>query len=511
MRSGKIFFGLSESGNVASADISMLNRHGLVTGATGSGKTVSIRLIAEQVSSMGIPVFMTDIKGDLSGLAAKGQMDDKLQDRFRLLKLSENTAFRSFPVEFWDIFGEEGIPLRLTVTEMGSILMSRILGLNDVQSAVLSIVFRFADENGLLLLDLKDLRALVSEVTENASELSMQYGNISKASSASIIRAVLKLEDQGGNLFFGEPALDINDLLKVNSEGKGVISLLQCKKLLSSPALYSGFTLWLLSELFETLPELGDASEPKMLFIFDEAHLLFDGINPDLLSKIEQIVRLIRSKGVALIFCTQNPADIPDTIISQLALKVQHALRAYTPKEQKAVRAAAEGLRANPGFDTAGTIASLATGEALISSLGPDGIPSVVERVMMYPPLSLLNAIGKNDVEGIYKSSGLFVKYEKLVDSESAYEVLTYKHAKEEADLRNEELAAQGEKEALQKQREYERREKEQYRRMREEERIRERQKNNSIWTRMQRSAVTSVGREVGRQIIRGVLGGLKR
>ena len=401
----------------------MSNRHGLISGATGTGKTVTLQKLAESFSRMGTPVFLADIKGDLSGLSVAGGQNPRIAERFKLLGLSD-PGFSGSPVEFWDVFGEQGHPVRSTISEMGPLLLSRLLNLNDTQAGVLSIVFKVADDNGLLLLDLKDLRAMLQHVAENAAELRSYYGNVSTASVGAIQRGLLSLEEQGGDRFFGEPALNLHDLLQTDANGAGVINILAADKLLQFPRLYTTFLLWMMSELFEQLPEVGDLEKPKLVFFFDEAHLLFDEAPQALLEKIEHVVRLIRSKGVGVFFVTQNPLDIPDEVLGQLGNKVQHALRAFTPKDQKAVRGAAQAFRANPALDVVTVITELGVGEALVSFLDEKGIPSPVERGLIYPPVSFIGSVTPADRDRVTRSSTVYGHYEKTLDRESAYELL---------------------------------------------------------------------------------------
>jgi len=440
----------------------MANRHGLIAGATGTGKTVTLRVLAEQFSAMGVPVFMADVKGDLSGLAKAGGDNPKIADRVKDLKL-EGFAYDSYPVAFWDVFGEKGHPIRTTVTEMGPLLLSRILNLNETQDGVLNIVFKIADDNGLLLLDLKDLRSMAQHVGENANQFKVKYGNISKASIGAIQRNLL----------------DINDLMQADAKGRGVINILMADRLMQSPKVYATFLLWLLSELFEQLPEVGDPPKPKLVFFFDEAHLLFEDIPKALEDKIEHVVRLIRSKGVGVYFITQNPLDIPDTILGQLGNRVQHALRAFTPRDQKAVRAAAETFRANPKVDTTKAILELGVGEALVSMQDEKGIPGMVDRAWVLPPHSTLAPLQPAEVAGIVRGSVLYGTYEKTVDRESAYEKLMAKaeQAAAEAPVAPAKKAAKSETEVL--------------------------------VGALAKSAAHAIGSSVGRQIMRGVLGSL--
>ena len=400
----------------------LANRHGLITGATGTGKTITLQVLAERFSSIGVPVFMADVKGDLSGLAAPGVDSPKLKQRLDSLGVTD-WAPAKFPAAFWDVSGAQGHPVRATISDMGPILLSRLLNLNDTQAGVLQLVFKIADDNGLLLLDLKDLRAMVQHVGEHAKEFTTEYGNVSAASIGAIQRSLLTLGEQGGETFFGEPMLDINDLMQTD-DGKGIVNILAADKLMSSPRLYSTFLLWLLSELFEQLPEVGDVDKPKLVFFFDEAHLLFSEAPPALLEKIEQVVRLIRSKGVGVYFVTQNPLDIPDTVLGQLGNRVQHALRAFTPRDQKAVKTAADTLRANPAFDAAAAITELGVGEALISFLDEKGRPNVVERAFILPPASRIGPLSVEERQAVIKASLVYGVYEKALDRESAYEKL---------------------------------------------------------------------------------------
>ena len=401
----------------------LANRHGLISGATGTGKTVTLKTIAQSMSDAGIPTFLADIKGDVSGVAVAGEATEKLVIRLAGLGITDYD-FHGCPTRFWDVYGEAGLPVRTTITEMGPILLARLLGLSEVQEGVLNIIFHIADDNGLLLLDLKDLRTMVNYVGEHAKEYTLSYGQIATQSIGAIQRALLQLQDAGGDVFFGEPALDINDWLKCDSEGKGYINVLDCVRLVQSPLLYSTFLLWMLSELYEQLPEVGDLDKPKICFFFDEAHLLFNDAPKALLDKVEQIVKLVRSKGVGVYFITQNPADIPNAVLAQLSNKVQHALRAYTPAEQKAIKAAAESFRVNPDFDTETVLTELATGEALISFLQEDGTPSIVQRAMVIAPTCSMDQAPADAKEYIVANDSLNSKYDVTIDRESAYEIL---------------------------------------------------------------------------------------
>ncbi|WP_079419098.1 helicase HerA-like domain-containing protein [Thiomonas intermedia] len=399
------------------------NRHGLITGATGTGKTVSLQVLAEAFSRIGTPVFMADVKGDLTGLSQAGAMSAKLAERLKSLGLPEPT-FGACPVTLWDVFGEQGHPVRATISDMGPLLLARLLQLNETQTGVLNLVFKIADDNGLLLLDMKDLRAMLQEVGDSAASFTTEYGNISAASVGAIQRGLLQLETQGADRFFGEPMLNIDDLMQTDGQGRGMINILAADKLYQAPRLYATFLLWLLSELFERLPEIGDPDQPKLVFFFDEAHLLFNDAPKPLLEKIEQVVRLIRSKGVGVFFVTQNPLDIPDTVLGQLGNRVQHALRAFTPRDQKAVKTAADTMRPNPGLDVAQAITELAVGEALVSLLDEKGRPMPTERVWMLAPGSRIGSITPEERKALMQGSLVAGVYEKTVDRESAYELL---------------------------------------------------------------------------------------
>jgi DNA helicase HerA-like ATPase len=399
----------------------LANRHGLIAGATGTGKTITMQAIAQRLSDIGVPVFMADVKGDFSGIAKPGGGNAKVVERLKSLKLK--AQFAGCPVEFWDVYGQSGLPVRATVSDMGPLLLGRMLGLNETQEGVLGLVFRVADDNGLLLLDLKDLRAMLQHVGDNAAQFKTQYGNVAGSSIGAIQRGLLALESQGAEQFFGEPMLEIADLMQVRG-GKGVVNVLAADRLMSSPKLYSSFLLWLLAELFEQLPEVGDPEKPKLVFFFDEAHLLFDEAPKALVEKVEQVVRLIRSKGVGVYFVTQNPLDVPESVLGQLGNRVQHALRAFTPRDQKAVKTAAETLRPNPKLKAEKVITELGVGEALVSLLDEKGRPAIVERAFVVPPTSHAGPISDEERRQIMKSSTLASKYEKTVDRESAYERL---------------------------------------------------------------------------------------
>ena len=399
----------------------LANRHGLITGATGTGKTVTLQRLAESFAGIGVPVFLADVKGDLSGIGAPGAASDKLMARLKAIGIDSFAPVKNTAV-FWDVFGESGHPVRATVSDMGPLLLARLLGLNDTQAGVLQIVFRVADDNGLLLLDLKDLRAMVQFVGDNAKTIKTQYGNVSPASIGAIQRGLLSIEEQGGDVFFGEPMLDIADLMQTDAAGRGVINVLAADRLYNNPKLYSTFLLWLLAELFEQLPEVGDPDKPKLVFFFDEAHLLFNDAPKALLEKVEQVVRLIRSKGVGVYFVTQNPLDVPDSVLGQLGNRVQHALRAFTPRDQKAVKTAADTMRANPAFDAAAAITELGVGEALISFLDEKGRPNITERCFVIAPGSRLGPLEAAERQQAIRASLIYGHYEKVLDRESAYE-----------------------------------------------------------------------------------------
>ncbi len=406
----------------------MANRHGLIAGATGTGKTISLQVLAEGLSRTGVSVFMADVKGDLSGVSQPGTENPKVRERVDLLKLT-NFSFQGYPVIYWDVFGEQGHPIRATVSEMGPLLLARLFDLNDTQSAVLSLVFKIADDKGLLLLDIKDLRAMLQYVGNNAAEFQTGYGNISAASIGAVQRSLLTLDQQGGGKFFGEPALNLDDMMRTDANGRGYINILAADKLMLTPKTYATFLLWLLSELFERLPEVGDPEKPKLAFFFDEAHLLFNDAPKALLEKIEQVVRLIRSKGVGVYFISQNPLDIPEMVLGQLSNRVQHALRAFTPLDQKAVKSAAQTFRTNPKLDVATAITELKVGEALVSMLDEKGMPGIVQRAFMLPPTSQIGPVAPDIRQQIIHSSPVYGRYEQTVDRESAYEKLMGRNA----------------------------------------------------------------------------------
>ncbi len=424
---------------------SMANRHGLIAGATGTGKTITLKVMAESFSDMGVPVFLADVKGDLSGMCRPGRDTEDMQKRIERFGI-EDWEYKSYPTRFWDIFGEKGIPVRVTVSEMGPTLLGRLLNLTEIQTGVLNIVFKVADEHGLLLLDLKDLRAMLQFVGENRAEFTTMYGNVSAASVGAIQRALLAFEEEGGELFFGEPELDIRDWMRTGPYGRGYINVLESQRLIQSPKTYATFLLWMMTELFERLPEVGDLEKPRMIFFFDEAHLLFTDAPKALVQKIVQVVKLIRSKGVGVYFISQSPSDIPNDVLAQLSNRVQHALRAYTPAEQKSIRAAAKAFRVNPAFDTESALTELGVGEALVSFLDEKGIPTVVERAKILPPQSLMGIAEESAVESVIRSDEFELKYRESEDRESAYEVLVAATAELEEQRRKEAEEAAAEK-----------------------------------------------------------------
>lgn len=466
----------------------MANRHGLITGATGTGKTVTLQTLAETFSAMGVPVFAADVKGDLSGVAAKGGNKESVVKRVASFGLADKGfAFQAWPVQFWDLFGEQGAPVRASVADMGPLLLGRLLALNDTQTAVLTVVFKLAEDKGLALIDLKDLQKTLEYAGVNAAALSLVYGNLPTQSIGAIQRALVALEHQGGEHFFGEPGLDIADLMR-NDGGKGVINILASDKLMGNPIMYSTFLLWLLSRLFDALPEVGDPDKPRLVFFFDEAHLLFSDPPKALLEKIEQVVRLIRSKGVGVYFISQSPADIPDSVLGQLGNRVQHALRAYTPKDQKGVRAAAESFRPNPTFDTATAIAELGTGEALVSFLDEKGAPRQVERAMILPPEGQIGPLDSAAREAMLHSSLVYRVYAQRVDRESAYEILTAKLAATESDK---------DRKTREKAEEKARREEEKTHAAAEKEAKRDERESRRFWGGVAKSIVAPLARQV--------------
>ena len=469
----------------------MANRHGLIAGATGTGKTVTLQTLAEGFSKLGVPVFMADVKGDLSGMSQHGGGNSKIEARVQQLALTE-FSYEKSPVTFWDIFGTKGHPVRTTIAEMGPLLLGRLLNLNDVQGGVLNAIFKIADDKGWLLLDLKDLRAMMQHAAEHTTDYQTQYGNISAASVGAVQRALLQLETEGADLLFGEPALNLDDLMQTDAKGYGIINILASDRLFNSPRIYATLLLWLLSELFEKLPEAGDLEKPKMVFFFDEAHLLFNDAPKALLDKIEQVVRLIRSKGIGVYFVSQNPLDIPDVVLGQLGNRVQHALRAFTPRDQKAVKAAATTFRANPKVDVATAITELGVGEALVSFLDEKGIPTPVERTFICPPGSRIGPATDAERAEVIKTSSVFSFYEKLIDRESAYEVLKVRVEQSAIEAKADEGFSWGDlfgdKDGDKK-------------------KSSGRRSDNTLEVAA-KSAARSIGSELGRQIIRGVLGG---
>ena len=489
----------------------MANRHGLIAGATGTGKTVTLKVLAESFSEMGVPVFLADIKGDVSGMCLPGEDSEGFQKRIRnKLGLEIDWKFEGYPIRFWDVYGKKGHPVRTTISEMGPELLSRLLELNDTQTGIMNIIFRVADEQGLLLLDLKDLRSMVQYVGENAAALKTKYGNVSAQSVGAIQRALLRLEDQGGNIFFGEPALEIKDWFAQDEKGYGIINMLHCTELFQSPLLYSTFLLWMLSELYESMPEAGDLDKPKMVFFFDEAHLIFKDAPRSLLDKVEQIVRLIRSKGIGIYFITQLPSDIPDSVLSQLGNKLQHALRAYTPKDQKALKVAAQSFRPNPKLDAEAALSELGTGEVLVSLLDEEGIPGIVQRAYVMPPRSFLGVAEESKRQEIIKASPLDTKYAKTVDRESAYEVLQ-KRAEQAATETAEEAGEEyvPEEETLQEEIRRNSRSTSTKAKKTTTRRTTTKKEPPSMFEKVAEKAATSFGRSIANALARGILGSL--
>ena len=528
----KIWIGKSEDEKIYIYP-KMANRHGLIAGATGTGKTVTLKVLAESFSDCGVPVFLADVKGDLAGMCQSGTVGESIQKRIDGMGLmQEGFQFHAYPTTFWDVYGEAGMPLRATISEMGPLLLARIMDLNDTQTDILTIIFKIADDEGLLLLDSKDLRSMIQYISENAKEYGARYGNLSKQSLGAILRSLIALEAEGGEQFFGEPALNIGDWLCTDCDGKGTIQILDCRKLINNPTMYSTFMLWMMSELFETLPEAGDREKPKMVFFFDEAHLLFDSASKTLLEKIEQVVKLIRSKGVGIYFITQNPKDIPDGVMGQLGNKIQHALHAYTPAEQKGAKAAAQSFRENPAFDTFEVLTQMGIGEALISVLDEEGVPTIVKRCKVLPPQSQMGALEEEARKRQITDSLLFTKYSQTYDRESAYEILEERVVnQQEADRRaaeeaEAEKARQKEEAAAEKQRQKEEAAAEKQRlreeaaaekkRLKEEEAARKAEERaqaakqkqvKSAVKRVAGSAAGSIGREVGNTIGKSVGG----
>lgn len=480
----KITFAKDKNNNEISLLTEKLNQHGLICGATGTGKTVTLKVLTEMFSDLGIPVILSDVKGDLTNLINPGKIDG-LENRLKELEI-ENHDFSGFPVELWDVYGEHGIPLRVCISEMGPILLSQILELNDTQQGVLNIAFRIADSEGLLLLDLKDLKSILRFISDNRVEISKEYGNVSTQSISAIQRKVLLLEDLGGDFFFNEPSLEIRDLIREDSSRKGIINIINSKRLIGNPTIYAMFLLWLLSELYEELPEVGNPEFPKLIFFFDEAHLLFNNASKSLLNKILQIVRLIRSKGVGIFFVTQNPTDIPDDVSSQLATKIVHQLRAFSPREQRSIREISQGMRQNPAFNLEEEIQGLRTGEAIITTLDESGSPTVVEKGLIYPPKSSFEVLSDSEEKSIIRNSKMHTKYDEIVDRESAYEILQAKMEEEVQLVEIQRVEFEKVKTKPEK-------------------------KGDSVITKMFNSALYSFTRQVGREIARGVFGTLKK
>jgi uncharacterized protein len=497
MADNSIFLGKSDKRE--ELFLALANRHGLVTGATGTGKTVTLQIMAEGFCAAGVPVFAADVKGDLSGICMKGEAKDFLIERAKKIDY-DDYDFRETPTIFWDLFGEQGHPIRTTVSEMGPLMLSRLMGLTEAQEGALNIAFKIADEEGLAIVDLKDLRALLKDLADRGKEITTDYGNINDQTIGAIQRRLVVIDEQGGDKFFGEPALDIKDLMRTTRDGRGYMNVLAADKLINSPMLYATFLLWLLSELFEDLPEVGDPEKPKLVFFFDEAHLLFSDAPPGLLQKIEQTVKLIRSKGVGVYFVTQNPLDVPEGVLAQMGNRVQHALRAYTPREQKAVQVAATTFRPNPKFKTETVITELGKGEALVSVLDPKGIPTMVERTLICPPSSRLGPITPAERQKLIKNSPVYGQYDEAVDRETAYEKLSVK-AKQRAAERDEEAQAKVEAKAAKTRTATARREPE------------------SATDKFVKNVAGSVGRQlgstvarsIGNALVRGILGGLTR
>lgn len=536
---GSIFIGAKSGGaSPQQLELKRANRHGLIAGATGTGKTVTLQGLVEGFSATGVPTFVADVKGDLAGLAMAGSPTAKTHEIFaaRAAEIGiSDWQYRDSPVQFWDLFGEQGHPIRTTVSEMGPLLLARLMNLNDVQEGVLTIAFHVADKEGLLLLDLDDLQAMLVACGERADELTLEYGNVAKPTIGAIQRSLLQLRSQGGDHFFGEPALALEDFLKIDESGRGIVNILAADKLMASPRLYSTFLLWLLSELFELLPEVGDQDQPKLCFFFDEAHLLFDDAPPALLEKVEQVVRLIRSKGVGVYFITQNPIDIPDTVAGQLGNRVQHALRAFTPRDQAAVKSAAETFRPNPEIDVTTAITELKVGEALVSLLLPDGSPSPVERVLIKPPASRVGPVTAQERQIFVTTDAIGSKYDMLVDRDSAEEILKAKAgeaaaaaaaaqaekdqakadalaAKEQARLAREQAQADAARQREEARLQRERDKADAAARREAERAAREAARPTMFDKAVQsaaRSAASSVGRQLGNKLLRGILGSL--
>ncbi|MBF0774970.1 DUF853 family protein [Mammaliicoccus sciuri] len=478
---------IAKNENEINLELGQANRHGLIAGATGTGKTITLKVLAEQFSKAGVPVFMSDVKGDISSIAEAGSINDKVQERIDMMKIDdyENNAF---PVTLFDVFQKTGVPVRTTITEMGPLLIGKLLDLNNTQLGVLDIVFKVADESGLLLIDMKDFKALLKEINENRAEYAEKYGNVSSASIGAIQRALLRLESEGAETFFGEPALQLEDFIKFDDSGRGMINVLDASVLYQKPKLYATFLLWLLSELFESLPEVGDPEKPKIVFFFDEAHLLFNDSSKELIEKVEQVVRLIRSKGVGIYFVTQNPIDIPESVLGQLGNRVQHALRSYTPKDQKAIKSAAQTFRQNESFDTAQVIGELKTGEALISFLNDEGQPNVVERAFIRPPESKIGVIDESVKKDLIENASLNETYKETFDRESAYEILQNKIEKQPEEEPKTKKSQSTKKETTSKKKE-----------------------KPSQFQKETSKFLSTVGRQIGREIVRNIFGTKRR
>ncbi|MCD8895570.1 DUF853 domain-containing protein [Mammaliicoccus sciuri] len=478
---------IAKNENEINLELGQANRHGLIAGATGTGKTITLKVLAEQFSKAGVPVFMSDVKGDISSIAEAGSINDKIQERIDMMKIDDYKN-NAFPVTLFDVFQKTGVPVRTTITEMGPLLIGKLLDLNNTQLGVLDIVFKVADESGLLLIDMKDFKALLKEINENRAEYAEKYGNISSASIGAIQRALLRLESEGAETFFGEPALQLEDFIKFDESGRGMINVLDASVLYQKPKLYATFLLWLLSELFESLPEVGDPEKPKIVFFFDEAHLLFNDSSKELIEKVEQVVRLIRSKGVGIYFVTQNPIDIPESVLGQLGNRVQHALRSYTPKDQKAIKSAAQTFRQNENFDTAQVIGELKTGEALISFLNDEGQPNVVERAFIRPPESKIGVIDESVKKDLIDNAPLNETYKETFDRESAYEMLQNKIEKQPEEEQKTKKSTSTKKETTSKKKE-----------------------KPSQFQKETSKFLSTVGRQIGREIVRNIFGTKRR
>ncbi|MDU4046273.1 MAG: helicase HerA-like domain-containing protein [Peptoniphilus harei] len=491
----KILIGKGKSEN--SILLNKVNRHGLISGATGTGKTVTLKVLTEGLSDAGVPTILADVKGDLANISKPGEINDKLQERLNELGIS-NFEFKNYPVNMWDVYGEKGIPLRVTVSEMGPLMLSKILDLNDTQMGVLNIIFKVADSEGLLLIDLKDLKQVINFVNDNRDEISKNYGNVASQSLSAISRKLLFIEDAGGDLFFGEPAIDINDLVRTDASGRGIVNILNASKLISNPLLYSMLLLYLLSEIYENFPEVGDLEKPKLVFFFDEAHLLFNNTPSVLKDKIIQVVRLVRSKGVGVFFITQNPLDVPEEVSSQLSNRIVHQLRSYSPKELKAINAVADTFRQDDSMDLKEEIINLRTGEAIVSFADESGAPTLADKALILPPHSSFATLNDSEYKNLVESSNLYSKYKNSVDRESAYEVLIKR-------IENEKIQEEREKLEEEKRKEMENREKEL-----EKERKSSRKQKSYIDKGID-SMLGTITRSIGREIARGILGSMKK